>query len=216
MKKIIDIETWKRRDNYRFFSDFLNPCISITSEVDCTVAKKRSSQNKQSFFLVYLYAILRAANEIEEWRYRIKRDGQVVLYEKLDVITPVQVSEDGKFTSVRLPWNEDFEKFHETARNIIKQADANEDPYAYTLERNILDDDNYDVILVSATPDLYFTSVTHTQEHRNGSDFPLMNVGKAISKEGRLVMPVAVNIHHGLMDGKHIADFFKKVQEYLM
>lgn len=215
MKKIIDIDTWKRRDNYHFFSNFLNPCISITSEVDCTEAKQKASQNKKSFFLTYLYAILRAANEIEELRYRIKRDGQVVLYDKLDVITPIQVSEDGKFTSVRIPWNQDFEKFHESAREIIKQADADEDPYAYTYDRNILDDDNYDVILVSATPDLYFTSVTHTQEHKNGSDFPLLNVGKAVTREGRLLMPVAINIHHGLVDGKHLSYFFRKVEEYL-
>lgn len=216
MKKIIDIKTWKRRDNFIFFSKFLNPCITITSEVDCSVTKKRASENRQSFFISYLYSILKAANEVEELRYRIKRDGQVVLYDYLDVLAPIQIDEDGKFVTVRIPWNTDFELFYKGAEKIIgdaKQADSN--PYAYTEELDPLDDLNYNVILVSATPYLYFTAVTHTQEHENGSDFPLLNVGKAVTKEGRLVMPVAINIHHGLIDGKHIGEFFEKIEKSL-
>lgn len=216
MKKIIDIDTWKRKDNYTFFTKFLNPCISITSEVNCSAAKKRASENKQSFFITYLYAILKAANEIEELRYRIKRDGQVVVYDSVDVLSPIQVDEDGKFVTVRISWNPDFVLFYEAAEKVIqnaKQIDIN--PYAYTEKYDLLDDINYNVILVSATPHLYFTSVTHTLEHRNGSDFPLLNVGKAVMREGKLVMPVAIYIHHGLVDGKHVGDFFEKVEHYL-
>jgi len=216
MMKIIDIDTWKRKDNFHFFSKFLNPCISITSEVDCSAAKKRSSEEKQSFFITYLYSILKAANDIEELRYRIKRNGQVVLYDSLDVLTPIQVNEDGKFVTVRIPWNRDFRSFYESADDVIKNAKKiNNNPYAYTEEHDSLDDINYNVILVSATPHLYFTSVTHTLEHRNGSDFPLLNVGKAVLKEGKLVMPVAIYIHHGLVDGKHIGDFFEKIERFL-
>lgn len=216
MKRIIDIDTWKRKDNFIFFSKFLNPCISITSEVDCTEARKKAKNESKSFFLFYLYSILRAANEIDELRCRIKRDGQVVIYDTVNVLTPIQINEDGKFSTVRIPWNKDFDIFYDTASRIIKNVETDKNPYAYTEERDVLDDENYNVILVSATPDLYFTSVTHTQEHKNGSDFPLLNAGKAIIREGKLMMPVAIYIHHGLVDGKHIADFFKKVERFLI
>ena len=33
MKHIVDIETWERRDNYAFFRDFLNPWISVATEI---------------------------------------------------------------------------------------------------------------------------------------------------------------------------------------
>ena len=75
--------------------------------------------------------------------------------------------------------------------------------------------DLLDVILLSATPDLYFTSLTCTQEHRHGSNYPLMNAGKAILKEGKLVMPIAMTIHHGFIDGHHLSLFYKKVEEFL-
>ena len=41
-RQIVDIETWERKDNFNFFRNFLNPCITITSEVECTVAKERA------------------------------------------------------------------------------------------------------------------------------------------------------------------------------
>lgn len=78
MKHIIDIETWERRDNYNFFRNFHNSWISITSEVDCTEAFPAAKAAKRSFFLYYLYAVLRAANEVKEFRFRTDKNGQVV------------------------------------------------------------------------------------------------------------------------------------------
>lgn len=212
-KKIIDIETWERRDNYRFFQGFLNPCISITSEVECGAAKNRAKAAKQSFFLHYLYAILRAANEIKELRYRFDAKEQVVLYDTVDVLTPIRMNESGKFFTVRIPWIEDFEAFHAAASAIIRNIPEDGDPYA--AENGASEDERYSVILVSATPDLFFTSVTHTQQHKNGGDYPLLNVGKAVIRGGELVIPVALYVNHSFVDGAHIADFFKRVEQYL-
>lgn len=215
MKQVIDVDTWKRKDNFRFFSTFINPCISVTSEVVCTQAREWAHNYGNSFFVTYLYAILKAINKVEELRYRIKRDGEVVVYDEVDVLSPIQVNEDGKFTTVRIPWIADFNEFHQKARNIIKNADSDENPYSHTIDADILDDNKYNVVLVSATPNLYFTSMTHTQELRNGSDFPLLNVGKAVIRNGELVIPIAINVHHGLVDGKHLSDFFSIVEDTL-
>ena len=70
--------------------------------------------------------------------------------------------------------------------------------------------DLLDVVLLSATPDLYFTSLTCTQEHRHGGNYPLMNAGKAVIRGGVLVMPIAMTIHHGFIDGHHLSLFYKK------
>lgn len=102
MKHIVNIETWERKDNYNFFRGFANSWISITSEADCTEAYNHAKANGKSFFLYYLYAILRAANEIKEFRYRWDKNGQVVYHDTVDVISPIAVP--GKtFYTVRIP-----------------------------------------------------------------------------------------------------------------
>ena len=212
MKHIIDINTWERKENYEFFLGFQNPTISITSEVECAGAKARAKAAGESFFLHYLYAVLRAVNEIPEFRFRIDTEGRVVYFDHVDMLTPIKVKENGRFFTIRLPWNTDFQTFYTTAKAIINDIDPNGNPY--DMEK-VGGKDLLDVILLSATPDLYFTSLTCTQEHRHGSTYPLMNAGKAILKEGKLVMPIAMTIHHGFIDGHHLSLFYKKVEEFL-
>lgn len=94
MKHIIDINTWERKENYEFFLGFQNPTISITSEVECAGAKARAKAAGESFFLHYLYAVLRAVNEIPEFRFRIDAEGRVVYFDHVDMLTPIKVKEN--------------------------------------------------------------------------------------------------------------------------
>ena len=87
MKHIIDIKTWERKENYEFFLGFQNPTISITSEVECSGARTRAKAAGESFFLHYLYAVLRAVNEIKEFRFRIDSEGRVVYFDTPPLIT---------------------------------------------------------------------------------------------------------------------------------
>lgn len=215
---IINLNTWERKQNYEFFKGFLNPQYSITSEVDCTEAYLKSKAEKSSFFVKYLYAVLKAVNEVPELCYRIEQmEGEevVVLYKKISIITPIRVGENGKFHSISIPYHKTFEKFVK-AYEAILAAIPKEDCDPYAAEKKLQKEAAFsDQVLLSALPDLYYTSMTFTQHHRHGSDKPLINVGKAIERNGRRIMPIAICCHHGLCDGYHLSLFFNKVQETL-
>ncbi len=212
MKHIIDMDTWERKDNFEFFRHFLNPQLSITSEVECAGAKSRAKALKESFFLHYLYAVLKAVNEIPEFRYRIDPKGNIVYFDTVDILSPIKVKANGKFFTARFPWHDDFQSFYTSARKIMESLDPEGDPYEAekTGGKDLLD-----VFLLSATPDLYFTSISCTQEYRHGNNYPLMNAGKAVERDGKLIMPISMTLHHGFVDGHHIALFYKKVEEFL-
>ena len=87
MKHIIDIDAWERRDNYGFFPQFfVNFWYSVTTEIDCTEASAAARAAKRSFFLYYLYAVVRSANEVDELRYRTDKEGRVVFHDRVDII----------------------------------------------------------------------------------------------------------------------------------
>lgn len=80
------------------------------------------------FFLYYLYAILRAANEVKEFRFRTDKNGQVVYHDQVDIISPIAVP--GKtFYTVRIPYHEDFERFYAEAYHIVHHIPEDGDPY---------------------------------------------------------------------------------------
>lgn len=213
MKHTVDIETWERRDNYAFFRNFLNSWISVATEIDCTEARTAAKAAGRSFFLYYLYAVLRAVNEIREFRYRTDSRGEVVWYDKVDILSPIAVP-GRTFYTVRIPYHADFERFYAEARAIVTDFPADGDPYATVKE--VLAQGDYDVFLLSATPELYFTSMTYTQfAPGDPTRYPLMNAGKAVMREGRLVMPLSIFVNHAFVDGAHISRFFRLVEEYL-
>ena len=228
MKHIINIDTWERKDNYNFFRGFANSWIAITSEADCTEAFARAKEQGHSFFLYYLYAITRAVNEIKELRYRWDKNGQVVYHDTVDVITPIAVpgrtfytvrippiAVPGRtFYTVRIPYHSDFDTFYREARSIITSIPEDGDPYG--TDKQIAEQGDFDVFLLSATPKLYFTSITYTQQSvGHPLDYPLMNAGKAITRAGRLYMPIALTVSHAFADGAHISLFFEKVEQIL-
>jgi chloramphenicol O-acetyltransferase type A len=93
MKQLVDIETWERKNHFKFFASFFNPNFSVTTDVECGNAKENAKSKGHSFFIYYLYAILRAANEIKELRYRMENE-KVVLYDRLGLETPVKTGDN--------------------------------------------------------------------------------------------------------------------------
>ena len=213
MKHIIDIDTWERRDNYGFFRTFLNSWYSVTTEIDCTEASTAAKQSKHSFFLYYLYAVLRSANEVNELRYRIDKDGQVIFHDRVDIISPIAVP--GKtFYTVPIPYHEDFKRFYAEAYALITNIPEDGDPYG--AEKTLMQQGDYDVVHLSAVPKMYFTSTTYTvAEAGNGCSHPLMTAGKVVPRGKRLVFPLSIYVNHAFVDGSHLASFFEKIEKYL-
>ena len=63
MRHIVDIETWGSAGQLQFLPGFVNSWYSITTEIDCTEASAAARASDHSFFLYYLYAVVRSANE---------------------------------------------------------------------------------------------------------------------------------------------------------
>ena len=64
----------------------------MATEIDCTEARAAAKAAGRSFFLYYLYAVLRAVNEIREFRYRTDSRGNVIWHDTVDVISPMEAA----------------------------------------------------------------------------------------------------------------------------
>lgn len=170
MRHIVDIETWERRDNYNFFRSFVNSWYSITTEIDCTEASAAARASGHSFFLYYLYAVVRSANEVPELRYRTDKNGQVIFHDEVDIISPIAIP--GKtFYTVRIPYHEDFKRFYAEAYELITNIPEDGNPYG--AEEELAKQGDYDVVHLSAVPKMYFTATTYTlAEVGNGCSYP--------------------------------------------
>lgn len=206
MKRIIPLESFSRKESVDFFNDFYNPYISVTCMVDASICKIRAKEAGQKFFHRYLHAILRAVNEVDELHYRFSPEGEIVYYDRIDVITPLLLPGRSHFTTVRLAYYENLDEFIRQIRSLTETMAESSD---FGAEDNLQE---FDVVLLSAVPKLPFTSITSTQRHRHGNDYPLLTVGQML-EDGKMTLAIAV--HHAFVDGEHLALFYEKVQKYL-
>ncbi len=203
MKHIVNLDRWERKESYLFFKDFFNPCINVTCNIDAASAKTQAKKNGESFFLYYLYAILKAVNNIPEFKYRIDKEKNVVYYDTINVLTPIKLPHMNTFKTMLFPYHENFAEFYHAAKAKMQASTAN----VFGEEQAISE---YNVVLVSAIPDLAFTSMSAAQCNYT-NNYPLFTVGKM--QKGK--MPLASCVFHGFVDGEHLAEFYRMVDEYL-
>jgi chloramphenicol O-acetyltransferase type A len=207
LKTLLDIENWPRKEHFHFFRQFDEPFFGATVEVDCTKAYDTVQTLKASFFSYYLHKTLVAVNTIEPFRYRIS-DDQIYICDQINASATVG-REDGTFGFSLIEYNSDFSVF---AKNTAKEIERIQTTTG--LFTRSFDDDN--VIHFSAIPWLDFTSLSHARSYTFPDSCPKISFGKMkIADNGKRIMPMSVHVHHGLMDGFHLAQFVDCFQELM-
>ena len=80
--KVIDYESWPRREKYEFFCSADQPFYNLGYRLDVTNAYSFAKKNGVSFYMVLTYLVTKAINSVEAFRYA-KLDGQIVLFDEL-------------------------------------------------------------------------------------------------------------------------------------
>lgn len=205
MKTVINIDQWNRKEHYRFFSQFDEPFFGVTVNIDCTTAYLQAKEKGISFFLYYLYRALKAANGIENFRYRIV-EKQVCLFEQINA-SPTINRPDGTFGFSYMNYNEDEHLFYKNSLQEIERVRQLNDLVPSISGENI--------IHFSVLPWLHFTALSHTRSFSFPDSCPKISFGKMIENNGVRSMPVAIHAHHGLMDGYHVGLFVDAFQNLL-
>lgn len=205
MKTLINIENWIRKEHYLFFSGFAEPFTGVTVNIDCTKAYQQAKQKGNSFFLHYLYRALKAANEIENFRYRII-DKQVYLFDQVHA-SPTINRPNGTFGFAYMYYDTDEQLFYRNALKEIERVQKSSDLLPAVSGEN--------VIHFSAIPWIDFTSLSHARSFSFPDSCVKISFGKLTDNNGLKKMPVSIHVHHGLADGYHVGLFIEKFQKSL-
>jgi len=75
--------------------------------------------------------------------------------------------------------------------------------------------DQFNIIHYSVIPWVKFTSFKHARKFDKNDSIPKIVLGKYQMENGKMNMPVSVEVHHSLMDGLHVGKYFDLFQKYL-
>ena len=201
----LEMETWSRRSLFKMFAAYQKPYFSISADLDLSKFLKWQKAAQEPFFLWIVYLVSRAANESEAFRLRIRGE-KVVIH---DMVHPsfTMMKDDGEFGICQVSYQCDGLAFISEAKAALAAAKKNgELP---------LGEETDELLFITSLPWFSFNSISHAMKGDESDCIPRIAWGKYEEREGKWMMTIAVQVHHALADGAHIAAFLRRLQELL-
>lgn len=204
--QLIDLSTWKRGEHFKFYQQASHPWFNIVANVDASKLMATCKANNISFFHAYLYLTQVAINRHEAFKIRIVGD-EIRMYQDIAISCAV-LANDETMRFCDIPYAAPFSHFDKVA--LAEQHKVKNSPFvADEFFGQVM---AQDVIHMSVIPWLNFTSFSNARNTAVLDSIPKVVYGKAQQTAQGLMMPLSVEVHHGVMDGLQVGQFFETVQ----
>lgn len=202
MKKI-DLDNWERRLHYQIFRNSVEPQYCVTFELDITHFLEVIRKRQYSFTFSLVFAVSKCANQIKEFRYRFV-EGNPVIFDKINTAFTYLNKDTELFKVVNVEMTDTLEEYVALASKKERKQKA----YFTAPLGN-------DVFQFSAFPWVTYTHISHTDSGNKDNATPLFDWGKYYKKDGKIMLPFSVQVHHSFVDGVHIGKLANDLQNYL-
>jgi chloramphenicol O-acetyltransferase type A len=196
----------QRKELFDFYQGFDSPILNITLDLEIQNIIPLLKEAKISFFQHFVYALCKSVLEIEH--FNLRYDGKKIYKTKSLVPSYTVLRESGNFNFCTFEYTSDWSNFLErsmTAKSVAEQSEG--------LCHDDMEHKNY--IFITCLPWFQFSSIQHPVGRFKDSTIPSFALGKFTITDSVMKMPLSVQVHHGLVDGVHIAQFVENLKTNL-
>lgn len=212
--KEINLTTYKKRNQYNWFSTFPDPTYGFNKKIDVTLLVEESKRRGVSFYPYMLFVISKGVNAIEEMKMREVK-GHVYLY---DVIHPTftVMTEEGVYQNAGFEMVDDFAEFEHRTREVIDSI------------KHLPVSDDLDRFPISKRPDVFysssipFISLDTIDQPTPAGNHDSLSVPRIVfdryqkKEDGHYYVTLNIVVSHTLVDGFPLGQCFLKIQEYCL
>ncbi|MCR5808917.1 MAG: chloramphenicol acetyltransferase [Clostridiales bacterium] len=204
--RVIDRETYYRKDVFRHFSEDCKCSVSMTARIDVTELAAYSKRTGTKFHVNFLYALSKALNSREDYRmgYLWQTD-ELICWDAISPAHYVFHEDTETCTPVCTDHREDYAEFYANALRDIERAKASPGYDAEAAGRP----DRFDA---SYIPWISYDSLNIELPDGYLYLAPIVNWGRYREENGRLMMPVTVRLNHAVADGFLLANVFRLLE----
>ena len=200
--RMLNPDTWPRRESFSFFSTLDQPFYSVCFRVDVTALHAYTKQNGLSFYHSMAYLVTKAANSVENFRYTIREDGVWLLEKRTPSFTELKSGSE-QFQIITCPCEGTMEDFCRAADEKIAAQTA-------FLEAS---EETDDLLYLSCLPWFDLTCCTNERKTDPDDSIPRIAWGKYVCRDGRETLGMSVEVNHRLIDGLHLGRFYDALQK---
>lgn len=204
-KSVVDLEKWDRTEAFYIFKSFEAPYVNLCSDIDITEFMRFIRGNDYYFFAALLFYITKAANVIEEFRYRLEGDTPVLWNQVSANYTLMQ--ETGMMGNNYTDYCNDFNEFYNKVLEDIDMAKKSGKMINKMLPQEL----SNSVVTITSIPWLNLSNFSQAM-FKVGDAVPYIGIGRRYGQGERIMLSIAVQTHHAFVDGYHIAHYIKLLE----
>lgn len=203
--KVLDLNTWNRRDYFYYFTKMMPTAYSITIDIDVTNTYQYLKTRHLKFFPSYLYITTRLLKDQPEFLIG-ERDGQVVQYEQLHPSFSLFHADDHSISNLWVMFSDQYQTFYD---RYVATTDQYHDQHGAMVQS---DPTPVNSFMIGTIPWLSFNSYTPLPLQPLKTYFPIIQSGQFKEIDGRKMMPLSFTIHHAVADGYHVSQYLNRLK----
>ena len=202
--KIIDRENWSRKEYFEhYFSNV--PCTySMTTKLDIT----KIIESKKKLYPAMLYYLTTIVNRHVEFRIAFNKDNELGIYDEMLPCYTIFHKDTETFSNLWTVYCKDYEEFYKMYENDLRQYGNQKGMFG---EPDVPDN----CFTVSMIPWVSFEGFNLNLQKGYDYLLPIFTMGKYYEENGRILLPLAIQVHHAVCDGFHLCRFINELQELI-
>lgn len=200
----VDVSRWARKEHFEVFQSFAQSTINQTVLIDITALLKHVKNIGWKFYPTIIFLVSKIVNRHPEFRMAIKNN-ELVVWNNSHPSYTIFHNETETFSSLWSHYDGNIHHFQDAYSEDVAQHGNN---IAYWPKGESPEN----VFFISAIPWVSFTSFNINVAHMQNFFAPMFTLGKYYSQDGKIVLPLAVQVHHSVCDGFHVARLCNELQ----
>ena len=204
----IDYAAWPRRPYFEHYHRDVPCWYSMTVDVDISALLPRLRGSGLRFYPSVIHGISRMVNADPALRMAMDETGAIGVYDRVDPTYTIFHKDDETFSVLWTAYQPDLRAFCQDW-----EADRARYGDIHPFEARP-PEAGQGLFNISAVPWASFRSLHLELPEANDYLLPIFTLGRYRKENGRTLLPLAMQVHHGVTDGFHVGRFFNRLQAW--
>ena len=201
---VVDLSRWARKEHFEAFQTFAQCTFSQTVQLDITTLLKDINTVGWKIYPSIIFLLAKIVNRHPEFRMSVKENDLIIW----DAIHPCYTIFNDKTETFSSLWSHYDGNIHHFLKNYSDDVARYKNSISYLPKEDSLEN----VFFVSANPWVSFTGFNINIANFQNFFAPMFTTGKYYQQGERVLLPFAVQVHHAVCDGFHVARLINELQ----
>jgi chloramphenicol O-acetyltransferase type A len=201
----VDLSRWARKEHFEVFQSFAQSTFNQTVLLDITALLKHIKEVGWKFYPTIIFLLSKIVNSHAEFRMAMKNN-ELVIWNEVHPNYTIFHNETETFSALWSHYDGNIHHFQDVYSEDVAR-------YGNNLSYWPKEESRENIFFISAIPWVSFTSFTVNVANMQNFFAPMFTLGKYYNQEGKTLLPLAVQVHHSVCDGFHVARLINELQE---